>query len=105
MLKLIYEERNLSLRDMTYSNARDMFEMRKLKEGPKYYEDMLHMSPEAAAGEIPDRRRAAREIIFYGYLYQEKKCFGLDYNDLIDPYAAYLPGTSGEPGELADPSG
>ena len=24
-----------------------------------------------------------RDIIFYGYLYQEKKCFGLDYNDLI----------------------
>ena len=23
------------------------------------------------------------EIIFYGYLYQEKKCFGLDYNDLL----------------------
>ena len=23
------------------------------------------------------------DIIFYGYLYQEKKCFGLDYNDLI----------------------
>ena len=23
------------------------------------------------------------EMIFYGYLYQEKKCFALDYNDLI----------------------
>ncbi|MCF0150208.1 MAG: UvrD-helicase domain-containing protein, partial [Firmicutes bacterium] len=23
------------------------------------------------------------DIIFYGYLYQSKKCFGLDYNDLI----------------------
>ena len=23
------------------------------------------------------------DIIFYGYLYQQKKCFGLDYNDLI----------------------
>ena len=23
------------------------------------------------------------DIIFFGYLYQEKKCFGLDYNDLI----------------------
>ena len=23
------------------------------------------------------------DIIFYGYLYQEKKCFGLDYNDLL----------------------
>ena len=22
-------------------------------------------------------------MIFYGYLYQERKCFGLDYNDLI----------------------
>ena len=24
-----------------------------------------------------------KDIIFYGYLYQQKKCFGLDYNDLI----------------------
>ncbi len=24
-----------------------------------------------------------RDIIFYGYLYQEKKCFAFDYNDLI----------------------
>ena len=26
---------------------------------------------------------SVRDIIFYGYLYEEKKCFGLDYNDLI----------------------
>ena len=30
MLAKIYEERGLTLRDMTYSQARDMFEMRKL---------------------------------------------------------------------------
>ena len=30
-----------------------------------------------------DQASGARDIIFYGYLYQEKKCFGLDYNDLI----------------------
>ena len=24
------------------------------------------------------------DILFYGYLYQQKKCFGLDYNDLIN---------------------
>ena len=29
------------------------------------------------------------DIIFYGYLYQEKKCFGLDYNDLIK-FALYI---------------
>ncbi len=27
--------------------------------------------------------QAPEDIIFYGYLYQEKKCFALDYNDLI----------------------
>ena len=26
---------------------------------------------------------AADDVIFYGYLYQERKCFGVDYNDLI----------------------
>lgn len=82
MLKLIYEERKLSLRDMTYANARDMFEMRKLKEDPKYYEDLLCMSPEALK-EKYDRAEHVRDILFYGYLYQEKKCFGLDYNDLL----------------------
>ncbi len=82
MLKLIYEERNLSLRDMTFSNARDMFEMRKLKEDPKYYEDLLNMSPEALR-EKYEQATSVRDILFYGYLYQEKKCFGLDYNDLI----------------------
>ena len=29
MLSIIYEERGLTLRDMTYANARDYFEMRK----------------------------------------------------------------------------
>ena len=27
--------------------------------------------------------QSPQDIIFYGYLYQQKKCFGLDYNDLI----------------------
>ena len=34
---------------------------------------------------------SAKDIIFYGYLYQEKKCFALDYNDLIDFTLLYLP--------------
>ena len=82
MLKLIYEERGLTLRDMTFANARDMFEMRKLKENPKYYEDMLNMSLDALK-EKYEQAESVRDILFYGYLYQEKKCFGLDYNDLI----------------------
>lgn len=40
MLGIIYEERGLTLRDMTYSAARDMIEIRKLFKEPEYYKDM-----------------------------------------------------------------
>ena len=36
------------------------------------FSNSIHMNAEKTA-----------DILFYGYLYQEKKCFGLDYNDLI----------------------
>ena len=82
MLQTIYEERGLSLRDKTFSDARDMIEMLKLYERPKYYEDMISMSLEDL-GEKYAEAETVKDIIFYGYLYQEKKCFGLDYNDLL----------------------
>ncbi len=82
MLKIIYAERGLSLRDMTFSRARDMIEIQKCLKRPEYYLDMITMSLDT----LHDKYLAAdttEDIIFYGYLYQEKKCFGLDYNDLI----------------------
>lgn len=82
MLQIIYEERGLTLRDMTFSHARDMIEMLKLKERPAYYEDMLTL-PLDTLKEKYWQAENAKDIIFYGYLYQEKKCFALDYNDLI----------------------
>lgn len=82
MLQIIYEERNLTLRDMTFAKARDMIEIRKLFRGPDYTADMIAL-PLEALKEKYERARMPEDIIFYGYLYQEKKCFGLDYNDLI----------------------
>lgn len=82
MLSIIYEERGLTLRDMTFSKARDMIEMQKLFKHPDYYEDMITMSLDTLREKYLSAASAA-DIIFYGYLYQEKKCFGLDYNDLI----------------------
>lgn len=82
MLQIIYEERGLTLRNMTFSQARDMIEMQKLVERPEYYRDMLSLSLE----ELYKKYWAAtkpHDIIIYGYLYQEKKCFGVDYNDLL----------------------
>lgn len=82
MLQIIYDERGLTLRDYTFARARDMFEIRKLFTEPKYYLDLIDLSLDALKlkyelAESPD------DILFYGYLYQQKKCFGLDYNDLI----------------------
>ncbi|MBO5570456.1 MAG: UvrD-helicase domain-containing protein, partial [Clostridia bacterium] len=82
MLRLIYEERGLSLRDMSFADARDMFEIQKLFKKPEYYLDLIGMS----LSELHEkylRATALNDVLFYGYLYQQKKCFGLDYNDLI----------------------
>jgi len=82
MLKIVYEERGLTLRHKTFAQARDMIEIYKLQKEPDYYEHMIAMSLDRLRelymdAEDPD------DIIFRGYLYQQKKCFGLDYNDLI----------------------
>jgi len=82
ILKIIYEERNLTLRDRTFSDARDMIEIQKLFRKPRYFEDMIAMPLDALRDKYL-KAESTDDIIFYGYLYQEKKCFGLDYNDLI----------------------
>lgn len=81
-LKLIYEERGLTSRDMTFSKARDMIEMKKLQYEPDYYKDLVSLST-AQLYDKYMRSTEADDIIFYGYLYQQKKSYALDYNDLI----------------------
>ena len=82
MLEIIYAERGLTMRDMTYSAARDMIEIQKLKARPDYYLDMVEQ-PASVLKEKYEKAETAKDIIFYGYLYLEKKNFGLDYNDLL----------------------
>lgn len=82
MLKIIYEERGLTLRDKTFASARDMFEMRKCLTEPGYFLDMIALPID----ELHEKYLQATEvndILFYGYLYQERKTFAVDYNDLI----------------------
>lgn len=82
MLKIIYEERDLTLRDMTFRDARDMIEMQKLRDRPDYYLDMITMPLDTLRDKYINAANI-NDIIFFGYLYQEKKCFALDYNDLL----------------------
>lgn len=88
MLGMVYEERGLTLRDMTFSHARDRIEILKLKEKPVYYLDLIELPLEELYRKYTEATETM-DIIFYGYLYQQKKCFGLDYNDLIK-FTLYL---------------
>jgi len=88
MLAIIYEERGLTLRHMTFSAARNMIEMRKIFRDPEYYEDMVALPLDELRQKYLNAA-ATDDIIFFGYLYQQKKCFGLDYNDLIK-YVLYI---------------
>ena len=82
MLRMIYEERGLTLRDMSFAQARDMIEIQKLFKKPEYCLDLIGLSLEALHEKYL-HAEGTQDVIFYGYLYQARKCFGLDYNDLI----------------------
>ena len=71
-----------ALRERTYAQARDKIEMLKTRDRTDYFHDFIAM------GDDELKRRYAEaetvdDIIFYGHLLQQKKSFGLDYNDLI----------------------
>lgn len=82
ILRIVYAERGLTLRDMTFAEARDMFEIRKLFKEPLYCRDLIALPLELLRKKYEEAAEPS-DILFYGYLYQQKKCFGLDYNDLI----------------------
>ena len=82
ILRGIYEERGLTMRDITFAKARDMFEIRKTIKEPHYCRDMANLPLEELRRRY-DSATAVVDILFYGYVYRQKKCFALDYNDLI----------------------
>ena len=82
ILRQVYEENGLTLRDMTFSKARDMIEIQKIKNHPEYVQELVDLSPEQLAKKYAQSSEVD-DIIFYGYLCFQKKNFGLDYNDLI----------------------
>lgn len=68
MLRIVYEERGLTLRHKTFGQARDMIEIRKLFKEPDYYLSLIDLP----ASDLRERYLSATapdDIIFYGYLY------------------------------------
>ena len=81
ILHTIFEDMGLNSRNFTFPTLMDMFTERKNREA--YILDLLNTDHE----ELKDKFRHARnqeDAIFYRYLYEQKKCFALDFDDLIN---------------------
>lgn len=88
MLQKVFEDMHLTLRDVTIQRTIDeVLETMKMRadsyiqefyllDNEKLLESFLHAS-------------SREEEIFLRYIYEQKKCFGLDFNDLIN-FAGYI---------------
>lgn len=86
ILKNVYQEGNIDSRSYTYSMAKDMISFRKHRED--YLSCFLEMDLEKLQQKYLNSQNT-QERIFYGYLYEQRKVFGLDYDDLI-LFALYI---------------
>ena len=80
ILKKVYEKNNLQSRAYTFKQAREYIGLRKIRgDQIKYLADL---SIEKLKEEY-DKENKIDHKIFLGYLYEQRKCYGLDYDDLI----------------------
>lgn len=86
MLRNVYEQAHLDSREITYSMAQEMIALRKSR--MEHIEYVLRMN----TGELKTKFLTAvnkEDALFFGYLYEQKKAFALDYEDLIT-FAFYI---------------
>ena len=82
ILKGIYEEQGLTLRDSSFADARQHINYCKNKRYPDYYKYFINADNRELHKKYMDASEAM-EKIFWGYVYHQKKMFALDYFDLI----------------------
>lgn len=87
ILKTVYEQAKVQSKSYTFSMARDMIGARKnMKSEQIPY--ILSMDQEELKHKYLHSKKV-EDRIFYGYVYEQKKFFGLDFDDLIT-FAVYI---------------
>lgn len=81
ILKSVYEAAGIQSKNYTFDMARKYISRLKCKEMAQmpYFLDMDNETLRRAFEQEEDMKKK----IFLGYVYEQKKCFGLDYDDLI----------------------
>jgi DNA helicase-2/ATP-dependent DNA helicase PcrA len=80
ILKTIYKEAEIDSSRMTFNMAKDMIGGRKFKFEHIPYLIQLDIDELRESYHNSTRQE---DRIFYGYLYEQRKCFGLDFDDLL----------------------
>lgn len=81
ILHTIFEDMGLSSKNFTFPTLLDMITYRKEKE--PYLRDILDTSHDNLKDKFKNANNQ-EDAIFYRYLYEQKKCFALDFDDLIN---------------------
>lgn len=86
LLHTIFEDMGLNSKNFTFPVLLDMIAARKEKE--PYLNDILDTDHDTLKHKFNEARNQ-EDGIFYRYLYEQKKCFALDFDDLIN-FALYI---------------
>ncbi len=81
ILHTIFEDMGLNSKNFTFPTLIDMFTARKNRE--PYLKDILETDNDVLKAKIESAVKQ-EDAIFYRYLYEQKKCFALDFDDLIN---------------------
>lgn len=88
MLQKVFEDMHLTLRDVTIQRTIDeVLETMKMRVD-SYIQEFYLLDNEKLI-ESFSHASSREEEIFLRYIYEQKKCFGLDFNDLIN-FAGYI---------------
>lgn len=86
ILHTIFEDMGLNSKNFTFPTLIDMITERKSRE--PYLLDVLNTNNDELKDKIQHARNQ-QDAIFYRYLYEQKKCYALDFDDLIN-FALYI---------------
>lgn len=87
LLSSVFADMNMTLREMTLKRAADITENKKID--LLYIDLLMGATPETLREKIAREPNRTMEM-FYRYLYEQKKIYALDFEDLVDAACALL---------------
>lgn len=86
LLRIVFEQLNIKHRQYTIEQAKNYISFRK--RSGEYINDILNTDT-LSLKKKAENSKGIEDKVFYGYIYQQKKSYLLDYDDLIN-FALYI---------------